>query len=108
MKLGIGLRQSNFENPTQNFAPLELPTPLSHSLEHLSKLYSVCIKCLTNDKCVTVVAYTGLHFRAFHLLTFAASHDLKETIDKDYCECGMPLETIRESEAPLKERSERV
>ena len=51
---------------------------------------------------------TGLHFRAFHLLTLAASHDLKETIDKDYCECGMPLETIRESEAPLKERSERV
>jgi len=41
-------------------------------------------------------------------ITFAASHDLKETIDKDYCECGMPLETIRESEAPLKERSERV
>ena len=36
------------------------------------------------------------------------SRDLKETIDKDYCECGMPLETIRESEAPLKERSERV
>lgn len=35
-------------------------------------------------------------------------HDLKETIDKDYCECGMPLETVRESEAPLKERSERV
>ena len=28
--------------------------------------------------------------------------------NKDYCECGMPLETIRESEAPLKERSERV
>ena len=51
---------------------------------------------------------TGLHFRAFYLLTFAASHDLKETIDKDYCECGMPLETVRESEAPLKERSERV
>ena len=61
-----------------------------------------------NGNCVTVVASTGLHFRAFHLLTFAASHDLKETIDKDYCECGMPLETIRESEAPLKERSERV
>ena len=62
-----------------------------------------------NGKCVTVVAFTGLHFRAFHLLTFAASHDLKETIDKDYCECGMPLETVvRESEAPLKERSERV
>ena len=38
----------------------------------------------------------------------AASQSLKETIDKDYCECGMPLETIRESEAPLKERSERV
>ena len=56
-----------------------------------------------NGKCVTVVASTGLHFRAFYLLTFAASHDLK-----DYCECGMPLETVRESEAPLKERSERV
>ncbi len=56
----------------------------------------------------TVVASTGLHFRAFHLLTSTASHDLKETIDKDYCECGMPLETVRESEAPLKERSERV
>ena len=53
-----------------------------------------------NGKCVTVVASTGLHFRAFYLLTFAASHDLKETIDKDYCECGMPLETIRESEPP--------
>ena len=61
-----------------------------------------------NGKCVTVVASTGLHFRAFYLLTFAVSHDLKETIDKDYCECGMPLETIRESESPLKERSERV
>ena len=59
-------------------------------------------------QCLTVVASTGLHFRAFYLLTFAASHDLKETIDMDYCECGMPLETIRESEAPLKERSERV
>ena len=56
----------------------------------------------------TVVASTGLYFRAFHLLTSAASHDLKETIDKDYCECGMPLGTVRESEAPLKERSERV
>ena len=44
----------------------------------------------------------GLHFRAFHLLASAASHDLKETIDKDYCECGMPLETIRESESTVK------
>ena len=61
-----------------------------------------------NGNCVTVVAFTGLDFRAFYLLTFAASHDLKETIDKDYCECGMPLETVRESEAPLKERSECV
>ena len=61
-----------------------------------------------NDKCVIVVASTGLHFRIFHLLASVASHDLKETIDKDYCECGMPLETVRESEAPLKERSERV
>ena len=61
-----------------------------------------------NDKCVTVVASTELHFRIFHLLASAASHDLKETIDKNYCECGIPLETFRESEAPLKERSERV
>ena len=61
-----------------------------------------------NGKCVTAVAYAGLHFRAFHLLISAASHDLKETIDKDYCECGTPLETVRESESPLKERSERV
>ena len=109
MKLGIRLRQSNFENPTQNFAPLELPTPLSHSLEHLSKLYSVCIKCLKNEW--QLRNGSGLHrvrLPAFHLLTSVASHDLKETIDKEYCECGMPLETIRESEAPLKERSERV
>ena len=56
----------------------------------------------------TVVDYTELHFRAFHLLISAASHDLKETIDKASCECGMPLETVREPEAPLKERSERV
>ena len=54
------------------------------------------------------MASAGLHFRAFYLLTFAVSHDLKEAIDKDYCECGMPLETVRESESPLKERSERV
>ena len=34
----------------------------------------------------------------FNLLTGeAASQSLKETIDKDYCECGMPLETIRVS-----------
>ena len=33
-------------------------------------------------QCLTVVASTGLHFRAFHLLTSAASHDLKGTIDK--------------------------
>ena len=34
---------------------------------------------------------------------------LKDIIrDKDYCECGMPLETVRESAAPFKERSERV
>ena len=61
-----------------------------------------------NGNSVTVVASTELHFRAFHLLISAASHDLKKTIDKDYCECGMPLEIVRESEAPLKERSERV
>ena len=38
-----------------------------------------------NGNCVTVVASTGLHFRAFHLLTSAASHDLKETIILIYC-----------------------
>ena len=38
-----------------------------------------------NGKCVTVVAFTGLHFRAFYLLTFVASHDLKETIILIYC-----------------------
>lgn len=62
-----------------------------------------------NGKCVTVVASTGVDFRAFHFINIRSqSRDLKETIDKDYCECGMPLETVRESEAPLKERSERV
>ena len=75
---------------------------------------SVVVSCERVDfhdfltRLCTVVVFVGLHFWAFYLLTFAASHDLKETIDKDYCECGMPLETIRESEAPLKERSERV
>ena len=59
-------------------------------------------------KLCTVVDFTELQLRAFHLLTSAASHDLKETMDKDYCECGMPLEIVRESESPLKERSERV
>ena len=62
-----------------------------------------------NGKCVTVVASTGVDFRAFHFINIRSqSRDLKETIDKDYCECGMPLETVRESEAPLKEQSERV
>ena len=75
---------------------------------------SVVVSCERVDfhdfltRLCTVVVFVGLHFRAFHLLTSAVSHDLKETIDKDYCECGMPLETVRESEAPLKERSERV
>ena len=76
-----------------------------------SQYLSRHLKCtffIKTNNCVTVVASAGLHFRSFYLLTFAASHDLKETIDKDYCECGMPLETVRESEAPLKERSERV
>ncbi len=50
------------------------------------------------------VRLPGISFINIH----TASHDLKETIDKDYCECGMPLETVRESESPLKERSERV
>ena len=61
-----------------------------------------------NGKCVTVVASTGLHFRAFHLLTSAASHDLKKTVESGSGECGMFLEKVRESESPLKERSERV
>lgn len=55
---------------------------------------------------------SGLHRGRLPGISFinirSQSRDLKETIDKDYCECGMPLETIRESEAPLKERSERV
>ena len=55
---------------------------------------------------------SGLHWVRLPGISFinirSHSRDLKETIDKDYCECGMPLETIRESEAPLKERSERV
>jgi len=55
---------------------------------------------------------SGLHRGRLPGISFinirSQSRDLKETIDKDYCECGMPLETVRESEAPLKERSERV
>ena len=76
-----------------------------------SQYLSRHLKCtffIKTNNCVTVAASTGLDFRAFHLLISAASHDLKETIDKASCECGMPLETVRESEAPLKERSERV
>ena len=52
---------------------------------------SVVVSCERVDfhdflaRLCTVVAFVGLHFRAFHLLTSAASHDLKETIDKDYC-----------------------
>jgi len=55
---------------------------------------------------------SGLHRGRLPGISFinirSQSRDLKERIDKDYCECGMPLETVRESEAPLKERSERV
>lgn len=55
---------------------------------------------------------SGLHRGRLPGISFinirSQSRDLKETIDKDYCECGMPLETVRESESPLKERSERV
>ena len=61
-----------------------------------------------NGNCVTVVASTGLHFRVFHFLTSAASHDLKKTVYSGSGECGMLLGKVRESESPLKERSERV
>ena len=90
----------------QRVKPLAYSTFTGTPFQALFRVYQMPYELGGNY--VTVVASAGLHFRAFHLLTFAASHDLKETIDKDYCECGMPLETIRESEAPLKERSERV
>lgn len=90
----------------QRVKPLAYSTFTGTPFQVLFRVYQMPYEL--DGKCVTVVVFTGLHFRAFYLLTFAASHDLKETIDKDYCECGMPLETIRESEAPLKERSERV
>ena len=90
----------------QRVKPLAYSTFTGTPFQVLFRVYQMPYEL--DGKCVTVVAFTGLHFRAFYLLTSAASHDLKETIDKDYCECGMPLETIRESEAPLKERSERV
>ena len=90
----------------QRVKPLAYSTFTGTPFQVLFRVYQMPQKL--NGKCVTIVASTGLDFRAFYLLTFAASHDLKETIDKAYCECGMPLETVRESEAPLKERSERV
>ena len=90
----------------QRVKPLAYSTFTGTPFQVLFRVYQMPYEL--DGKCVTVVVFTGLHFRAFYLLTFAASHDLKETIDKDYCECGMPLETVRESEAPLKERSERV
>ena len=90
----------------QRVKPLAYSTFTGTPFQVLFRVYQMPYEL--DGKCVTVVVFTGLHFRAFHLLTSVASHDLKETIDKDYCECGMPLETIRESEAPLKERSERV
>ena len=46
------------------------------------------------------MASAGLHFRAFHLLTSAANHELKETIDKASCSGSIPQETLRESESP--------
>ena len=90
----------------QRVKPLAYSTFTGTPFQVLFRVYQMPYEL--DGNCVTVVASTGLHFWAFHLLTSAASHDLKETIDKDYCECGMPLETVRESEAPLKERSERV
>ena len=90
----------------QRVKPLAYSTFTGTPFQVLFRAYQMPYEL--NGNCVTVVASAGLHFRIFHLLTSAASHDLKETIDKDYCECGIPLETVRESEAPLKERSERV
>ena len=90
----------------QRVKPLAYSTFTGTPFQVLFRVYQMPYELDGNY--VTVVASAGLHFRAFYLLTFAASHDLKETIDKDYCECGMPLEIVRESESPLKERSERV
>ena len=80
----------------QSVKPLAYSTFTGTPFQVLFRVYQMPYEL--DGNCVTVVASTGLHFRAFYLLTFAASHDLKETIDKDYCECGMPLETIRESD----------
>ena len=57
---------------------------------------SVVVSCERVDfhdflaRLCTVVASTGLHFRAFHLLISADSHDLKETIDKASCSGSIP------------------
>ena len=49
-------------------------------------------------KVCTVAVSTRLPLLAFNLLTSAASHDLNKTIDQGSGECGMLLETVRESE----------
>ena len=49
-------------------------------------------------KLCTVVVSTKLPLLALNLLTSAASHDLNKTIGHGSGECGMPLETVRESE----------
>ena len=86
LQLAIRLKQANFENPTHNLT-LNYFQHLLHIHWNGFLLFIPWVSnaLRMNGNCVTVVASTGLHFRAFYLLTFAASHDLKETIILIYC-----------------------
>ena len=72
----------------QRVKPLGYSTFNGTPFQALFRVYQMPYEL--DGKCVTVVVFTGLHFRAFYLLTSAASHDLKETIDKASCSGSIP------------------
>ena len=82
MKLGIRLRQSNFENLTQNFT-LKNYQRLFHIHWNAFSSFIPCVSnaLRINGNCVTVVASTGVTFPGIPFIIIGSRSGFKETID---------------------------
>ena len=94
LQLAIRLKQANFENPTHNLT-LNYFQHLLHIHWNGFLLFILCVSNALRMKW-QMRNRSGLHRVRLPDISFinirSQSRELKETIDKDYCECGMPIE----------------